>query len=64
MNAKYIFNAVRDYYYAGTIGKMADLAVEAGYYFFVFNEKVYHVTKDKVISETGLTKSDIFCYLC
>lgn len=62
MNAKYIFNASQDKY-AGTIEKMADLAIEAGYYFFVFNDIVYHVTKSKFISDTGLMRSDIFCYL-
>lgn len=59
MKSKYIYNAFSDIY-AGTILRMADLAFNAGYEFFVFNGIVYHLTKERKIAETSLTQDDIF----
>ncbi|GAB6399757.1 hypothetical protein DW070_02845 [Coprococcus catus] len=65
MNAKFIYNSIHPVW-AGTLLKMADLAVNAGYEFFLFNDRIYHVTADKkgtYIAETKLSRSDIFMYL-
>lgn len=65
MNAKFIYNSIHPVW-AGTLLKMADLAVNAGYEFFLFNDRIYHVTTDRkgtYIAETKLLKSDIFLYL-
>lgn len=65
MNAKFIYNSIHPVW-AGTLLKMADSAVNAGYEFFLFNDRIYHVTADKkgtYIAETKLSRSDIFMYL-
>lgn len=65
MNAKFIYNSIHPVW-AGTLLKMADLAVNAGYEFFLFNDRIYHVIADKkgtYIAETKLSRSDIFMYL-
>lgn len=65
MDAKYVFNSIHRVW-AGTLFKMADLAMAEGYEFFLFNDRVYHVfpmSGENYISETKLLKSDIFVYL-
>ena len=65
MNAKFIYNSLHPVW-AGRLLKMADLALHAGYEFFLFNDRIYHVTADRkgtYIAETKLLKSDIFMYL-
>lgn len=57
MDERYIFNATQNEY-AGTIHKMADLALQEGYKFILFNDRVYCVSEDIIIN-TGLTRNDI-----
>lgn len=57
MDERYIFNATQNEY-AGTIHKMAALALQEGYKFILFNNRVYCVSEDTMI-DTGLTRNDI-----
>lgn len=57
MDERYIFNAAQNKY-AGTIHKMADLALQEGYKFILFNDQVYCISEDIIIN-TGLTRNDI-----
>ena len=57
MDERYVFNAAQNKY-AGTIHKMADLALQEGYKFILFNDQVYCISEDIIIN-TGLTRNDI-----
>lgn len=61
MDERYIFNVAQNEY-AGTIHKMAALALQEGYKFILFNDQVYCISEDIIIN-TGLTRNDIFRYL-
>ena len=49
MDERYIFNAAQNEY-AGTIHKMADLALQEGYKFILFNDQVYCISEDIIIN--------------